>query len=72
LGQSQLAPEIPGITDITQLEIFTPDFLTSLAKRLANQLCFELEEGQWTEQFSAQAGQLQRTKYLAASWTERR
>jgi len=72
LSQSQLTPELPGIRDASQLKLSVVDFLTDLSKRLQKKLCLEFEEGKLTDQLSEQAEQLQRTKYQAVSWTERR
>ena len=72
LNLSQIAPELPGIADTTQIKISLTNLMTRLIDSLGQALSFELRESSLHEEYAAKARELQSKKYQSRGWTNRR
>ena len=72
LRQSQVAPELAGIAEITHKNISPTDMLPPLLDTLAKKLALDLNESTLSKELAAESHEIQQKKYQAANWTERR
>jgi lipoate-protein ligase A len=71
--QSERAPELVGFADHLPAQLPSPtDLQPLLVQALPQRLGFQPKELTWNAQLAAASDELERSKYLAHSWTERR
>lgn len=71
LGRSALAPELPGFSELSKIELSPEDAIKNLSLQIANSLQLALQSLAGEHQLSA-AKVLNHQKYSSPEWTERR
>jgi lipoyl(octanoyl) transferase len=72
LRQSPHAPELPGITDLTGKAIETSDLEWAIVAELEKEAGWTFEPADWTDEERRVAVELERDKYAATEWNEKR
>ena len=72
LRKSDVAPELPGIFDLTGVHIEPKWLATQLSGMIATKLHLNLVESAISHHLSGQAEDLAKGKYLCENWTKRR
>jgi lipoate-protein ligase A len=72
LGQSPHTPELPGIAELTGVDIAPRSLADAIAAAFERRTGWRLLEGQWTDAEMRRRATLSMTRYAAASWNERR
>lgn len=71
LTRSPFTPELPGIADSGRT-IDAEEMKTGFLDELSRQLGWRFESGNWTEEETTLARRIEREKYRAKDWNERR
>ena len=72
LARSTAAPELPGLFELTGIEISADELIAAWLPRLRQSLCNDFRDQPLDHGERQQAEQLVRRRYAAASWTEHR
>jgi lipoate-protein ligase A len=72
LRTSPHAPELPGITDLTGVEIAIPGLQQAIVDALARETGWSFVPDAWTGREWLDAVDLEREKYATAAWNEKR
>jgi lipoate-protein ligase A len=73
LKRSEFAPVLPGIEDLAERQLFTPDRLAQeLAARLAHETRSALEPGDWSEAELKRIPEIRAEKYASPAWNSKR
>jgi lipoate-protein ligase A len=72
LGRSEHAPNLPGIADLTGVSISISDLDRAIVANFARETGWSVEPSEWSDIERDAASELDRTKYSAAEWNEKR
>lgn len=72
LSQSEFAPELPGIAELTGTSIPPADLIAAWSPRLAKRLEMELVLSLISAELATSARRIEAEKFAAIAWTERR
>lgn len=72
LARSEHAPTLPGIAELAGVSIEPTDLANRLAAAFADATGWTMVADDWTEEELATASELERSKYSAGEWNERR
>jgi lipoate-protein ligase A len=72
LNQSECAPELPGVQELTGQALEISDVVAGLTERISGALGLRLSAGQLTPEEIAAAKDIERQRFAADGWTLRR
>lgn len=72
LSQSEYAPALPGIKDLTGVTLAVPQLIDAILRVLIQETGWRAESGDWTESEKVWIRDLAAEKYGTATWNERR
>lgn len=72
LARSQKAPQLPGITDLASTQISSNALQKAWLQELSDALSLNFKVGQLTEAESTSAVKIERERFAAAEWTEKK
>ena len=72
LGRSAAAPQLPGIHEISGLNLTADDLTSMLLAHLSRNLSMSFEQGELSGAELRRAGEIEHNRYLASDWTNRR
>ncbi len=72
LEQSRYAPELPGLRNLTSLQMSTELLIHTWTEKLGSRLNLEFKPTRMTDNETRQMDQWTKEKFLCAEWTEKR
>src|SRR5262249_52304509 len=72
LAQSPHAPRLPGIRELTGVELSAENLAAAVAKEFAREMGWRLVPSDWTETERRRTAELVRERYASDSWTLKR
>lgn len=72
LKASRFAPQLPGVVDLASRPLSVPALAEELAQRLGRALQVQWSAGELTEGEQQRAGEIERSRFAAAGWHQRR
>lgn len=72
LARSQRAPELPGIKELSGVEVTVQELVEMWVRLLSQRLKLHFEPGGYTEHEVKRAGEIEATKFADSRWTSRR
>jgi lipoate-protein ligase A len=72
LRTSPHAPELPGIAELSGVAVELPDLERGIVAELVKETGWTFEPSDWTGEERRAAAELEREKYAAAAWNEKR
>lgn len=72
LRATQRAPELPGIADLSGVELRPEQVIAAWTPRLASRLGRRFVPGEWSAEERRRAGEIAQQRYANRAWSERR
>ena len=72
LGQSEAAPELPGIKDLAKVSFSVEEFRESLIAQIGKNLGFEFESGELSSSEIENSTTIERNRFQSSAWTAKR